>query len=74
VTILKIMSGADVGHPGAGMKNQPSVASLVWSFDMHAMKYVAFSSVQEPRQESIEALGPMIMVYQFVSVGMLDVI
>ncbi|KIM87566.1 hypothetical protein PILCRDRAFT_815121 [Piloderma croceum F 1598] len=51
--------GADVGHPGAGMKNQPSVASMVWSFDNHAMKYAAFSSVQEPRQEHIEELGSM---------------
>jgi len=51
--------GADVGHPGAGMKNQPSVASMVWSIDNHAMKYVAFSSIQEPRQESIEELEPM---------------
>ena len=58
------MSGADVGHPGAGIQNQPSVASMVWSFDQHAMKYVAFSSVQEPRRESIEDLKPMMMVFQ----------
>jgi len=42
------MVGADVGHPGVGMKNQPSVASTVKPFDNHAMKYAAFSSVQEP--------------------------
>jgi eukaryotic translation initiation factor 2C len=58
------MVGADVGHPGAGMKNQPSVASMVWSFDNHAMKYAAFSSVQEPRQEHIEELGSMMTVGQ----------
>jgi eukaryotic translation initiation factor 2C len=46
------------------MKNQPSVASMVWSYDKDAMKYVAFSSVQEPRQESIEDLGPMLEVGQ----------
>jgi eukaryotic translation initiation factor 2C len=51
--------GADVGHPGAGVSTHPSVASLVWSYDMHAMKYAAFSSVQEPRQENIEELEPM---------------
>ena len=45
------------------MKNQPSVASLVWSFDSHAMKYAAFSSIQEPRQEGIEDLGLMMKVY-----------
>lgn len=54
--------GADVGHPGAGVSTQPSVASLVWSYDMHAMKYAAFSSVQEPRQENIEELEPMMKV------------
>jgi len=32
---------------------------MVWSFDNHATKYAAFSSVQEPRQESIEDLEPM---------------
>jgi eukaryotic translation initiation factor 2C len=58
------MLGADVGHPGAGMKNQPSVASMVWSIDNHAMKYVAFSSIQEPRQESIEELEPMMKACQ----------
>jgi len=51
--------GADVGHPGAGMPNQPSVASLVWSYDEHAVKYAAFSSVQQPRQEHIEELDLM---------------
>ncbi|KIM73334.1 hypothetical protein PILCRDRAFT_15303 [Piloderma croceum F 1598] len=35
------LSGADIGHPGAGICNQPLVASLVWSWDKHAIKYEA---------------------------------
>jgi eukaryotic translation initiation factor 2C len=71
------MLGADVSHAGAGMKNQPSVASMVWSYDDNAMKYAAFSSVQEPRQEHIEELGAMMMVCQacyVVSVELLNII
>jgi len=53
--------GADVGHPGAGVPNQPSIASLVWSYDPNAVKYAAFSSVQQPRQEHIEELNPLML-------------
>jgi hypothetical protein len=32
------LSGADVGHLTPGLKNQPSVASLVWSYDSFAAR------------------------------------
>ncbi|OJA17789.1 hypothetical protein AZE42_06589 [Rhizopogon vesiculosus] len=54
--------GADVGHPGPGIQNKPSVASLVFSYDRHGVKYSATSRVQEPRQERISELGPMVAV------------
>jgi eukaryotic translation initiation factor 2C len=59
------LSGADVGHPGAGVKNQPSIASLVWSHDINAVQYVAFSRVQRPRTEIIEDLQAMMKVRTF---------
>jgi hypothetical protein len=34
-------SGADVGHPAPGLKNQPSVANLIWSYDRFAAQYEA---------------------------------
>lgn len=54
-----------MGHPGAGVEHQPSIASLVWSYDNHAMKYAAFSSVQRPRQEQIDDLESMMKVHYF---------
>lgn len=54
--------GADVGHPGPGIQNKPSVASVVFSYDRHGVKYSATSRVQEPRQERISELGPMVAV------------
>jgi len=54
--------GADVGHPGPGVKNQPSVASLVWSFDQYACRYAAVSRVQSPRTEIISELKDMILM------------
>jgi eukaryotic translation initiation factor 2C len=59
---MMFVPGADVSHPGPGMTNQPSIASLVWSFDKHAMKYAAFSCVQQPRQENIDELESMVKV------------
>lgn len=52
--------GADVGHPGPGVQNKPSVASVVFSYDRHGVKYSATSRVQQPRQERIGELGPMV--------------
>jgi eukaryotic translation initiation factor 2C len=51
-----------VTHPGAGVANRPSVASLVFSWDPEACRYVAFSRVQSPRQELIEDLKAMMKV------------
>ncbi|KAF8184911.1 Piwi domain-containing protein [Mycena galopus ATCC 62051] len=50
--------GADVAHPGPGA-NRPSVASLVWSHDMHGASYCATTLVQLPRSECITDLGQM---------------
>ncbi|KAG2041475.1 ribonuclease H-like domain-containing protein [Suillus americanus] len=52
--------GADVGHPAPGMVNQPSVASLVYSFDRYAARYEAMMSVQHPRQEKIDELRKLV--------------
>ena len=49
-------------HPGAGVTNRPSVASLVFSWDPEACRYVALSRVQSPRQELIEDLKDMMKV------------
>ncbi|KAG1821113.1 Piwi domain-containing protein, partial [Suillus subaureus] len=57
-----IFLGADVGHPGPGVQNKPSVASVVFSYDRHGVKYSATSRVQQPRQERIGELGPMVYV------------
>jgi eukaryotic translation initiation factor 2C len=60
--LMLTFSGADVGHPGPGIQNKPSVASVVFSYDRHGVKYSATSRVQEPRQERIGELGPMVAV------------
>ncbi|KAG2133863.1 ribonuclease H-like domain-containing protein [Suillus cothurnatus] len=59
--------GADVGHPAPGMVNQPSVASLVYSFDRYAARYEAMMSVQHPRQEKIDELRKLVYraIYEF---------
>jgi len=54
--------GADVGHPGPGVKNQPSVTSLVWSWDQWACRYTAVSRVQSPRTEIIADLKDMFKI------------
>lgn len=57
--------GADVGHPAPGMVNQPSVASLVYSFDRNAVRYESMMSVQYPRQEKIDELRKLVYVSSF---------
>ncbi|CAK5279472.1 unnamed protein product [Mycena citricolor] len=47
--------GADVAHPGPGT-NRPSIASLVFSWDRDATKYIALTDIQAPRLEMIENL------------------
>ncbi|KAA1473082.1 Piwi-domain-containing protein [Dentipellis sp. KUC8613] len=51
--------GADVGHAGAGINNQPSIASVVASFDRGFSKYMTSVSLQEPRTEIIADLSRM---------------
>ncbi|KAH9983910.1 Piwi domain-containing protein [Russula compacta] len=51
--------GADVTHPGPGIMDKPSIASLVSSFDATFSRYAAFTRVQAPRVEVIEELEDM---------------
>lgn len=51
--------GVDVGHPSPGVTDQPSVASLVYSYDFQGVCYDALTSIQRPRLEIIENLGSM---------------
>lgn len=55
-----MIMGVDVGHPSPGVMDQPSVASLVFSFDMDASRYEALTCIQRPRLEIIEDLGSMV--------------
>ncbi|KAH6918741.1 Piwi domain-containing protein [Coprinopsis sp. MPI-PUGE-AT-0042] len=48
--------GADVGHAGPGVRNKPSVTSVVYSVDRHGTRYEAVTSIQRPRLETIEGL------------------
>lgn len=49
-------------HPGPGVRDRPSIASLVASFDPTFSRYAAFTRVQSPRQEVIEELDDMFFV------------
>ncbi|KAJ8583601.1 hypothetical protein M405DRAFT_866890 [Rhizopogon salebrosus TDB-379] len=51
VGALFMIMGTDVGHLAPGLKNQPSVASLIRSSDRFAARYEAMISIQHPRQE-----------------------
>ena len=56
------ITGADVGHPGPGIKTQPSITGVVATLDPEASMMTSFSSIQPPRQELIQDLEDMIMV------------
>lgn len=49
-------------HPGPGVRDRPSIASLVSSFDATFSRYAAFTRVQSPRVEVIEELEDMFLV------------
>lgn len=49
-------------HPGPGVRDRPSIASLVSSFDATFSRYAAFTKVQSPRVEVIEELEDMFLV------------
>ncbi|KAJ7659732.1 ribonuclease H-like domain-containing protein [Mycena polygramma] len=51
--------GADVSHPAPG-SSRPSIASLVFSWDDAAARYIALSEVQHPRLEMIQGLEGMV--------------
>ncbi|CDO70771.1 hypothetical protein BN946_scf184798.g86 [Trametes cinnabarina] len=53
--------GADVGHPGPGSANRPSVTGLVASVDAAVSKLTSYANVQRPRQEIIEDLEEMMV-------------
>ena len=59
--------GCDVSHPGPGVKNKPSIASLVASTDQEKTQYVAYASIQEPHTEIFPRndLTKMLRVSQF---------
>jgi len=65
---LTMVIGADVGHPGPGVSNRPSMTSLVASLNDDCTQYAAFSSIQAPRQEIIADLKKMLedAIYQFL--------
>ncbi|KAI0037953.1 hypothetical protein FA95DRAFT_1567973, partial [Auriscalpium vulgare] len=46
-------------HPGPGIKDRPSVRSLVASYDNSLPRYAAFARVQQPRAEIILDLKEM---------------
>ncbi|KAI0747992.1 Piwi domain-containing protein [Daedaleopsis nitida] len=54
--------GADVGHPGPGSNNRPSVTGLVATVDPDVSIITSAASVQRPRLEIIQDLQPMIAV------------
>ena len=60
--INRLKTGADVGHPAPGVHDQPSVAALVASYDIQAMKYNAYTTIQPPRLETIDQLRDMVLV------------
>ncbi|KAI0743475.1 Piwi domain-containing protein [Daedaleopsis nitida] len=53
--------GADVGHPGPGVDNRPSVTGLVASVDPRITKFTSFAHVQQPRLEAIQDLREMMV-------------
>lgn len=59
---LMVVSGCDISHPGPGVKNRPSIASLVGSLDVNFSRYSAHVRCQEPRQEVIQDLEGMLTV------------
>lgn len=59
---LLTFSGADVTHPGAGDKSNPSIAAVVASKDSYPMLYNAEVRVQKNRQEIIEKMQEMVKI------------
>ena len=57
-----IFSGADVTHPGAGDKSNPSIAAVVASKDSYPTLYNAEVRVQKHRQEMIDDLKEMVKI------------
>ncbi|VDC05978.1 unnamed protein product [Peniophora sp. CBMAI 1063] len=46
--------GADVGHPGPGVTDRPSICSLTASMDADATRYISRTFIQSPRQETMD--------------------
>ncbi|RDX56915.1 Piwi-domain-containing protein [Lentinus brumalis] len=54
--------GADVGHPGPGSQNRPSVVGMVATVDPDVNIMTSAAGVQEPRKEIMGKLDEMIVM------------
>ena len=54
--------GADVGHPGPGLNNRPSVTGLVATVDPDVNVMTSAARIQRPRLEIIQDLHQMVFV------------
>ncbi|RPD66004.1 Piwi-domain-containing protein [Lentinus tigrinus ALCF2SS1-6] len=52
--------GADVGHPGPGINNRPSVTGMVATVDPDVNMMTSAASIQRPRLEIIQDLDKMV--------------
>src|SRR5882762_3573576 len=50
-SLFQLLPGTEVGHPGPEVKNQPSMTSLVWSWD--TIGYKVLSHMQSPRRRDV---------------------
>nr|XP_035923052.1 protein argonaute-2-like [Halichoerus grypus] len=55
-----IFLGAEVTHPPAGDRKEPSIAAVMGSMDAHPNRYCATVWVQQHRQEIIQDLATMV--------------
>ncbi|KIP10273.1 hypothetical protein PHLGIDRAFT_125630 [Phlebiopsis gigantea 11061_1 CR5-6] len=52
--------GCDVSHPAPNIKDRPSLASVVTSYNSTATKYRVYLDCQAPRQEIIDRIAAML--------------
>lgn len=58
----RVLSGADVGHPGPGVTSIPSMTGLVASVNPAVSEFTSSAQVQHPRVEIIQDLEQMVFV------------
>lgn len=56
------LTGCDVSHPAPNIKDRPSLASVVTSYNSTATKYRVYLDCQAPRQEIIDRIAAMLHV------------